>query len=101
MVVTGLVSNTELAARSSIGFFLFSAQGVNEGSLAHAGMRVVKSVDVTEGLVLTSGRWRDARQAQRAALIELEGESECEELQRFLDAVHVLGKDRRLSRLLR
>jgi hypothetical protein len=97
--VTGTVSNAELAARSSIGFFLFSAQGTNEALLARAGMSVVKSVDVTMGLVQTSGRWRDARQARRAELIGLEGESKFEELQRFLDTVHVLGKERRLSRI--
>jgi SAM-dependent methyltransferase len=99
VVVTGTVSNAELAARSSIGFFLFSAQGTNEALLARAGMSVVKSVDVTMGLVQTSGRWRDARQARRAELIGLEGESKFEELQRFLDTVHVLGKERRLSRI--
>jgi len=99
VVVTGLVSNAELTARSSIGFFLFSAQGVNEALLAQSGMRVVKSVDVTMGLVHTSGRWRDARLARRTELIDLEGESKFEGLQRFLDAVHGLGKERRLSRI--
>ena len=99
VVVTGLVSNAELAARSSIGFFLFSAQGVNEALLAQAGMPVVKTVDLTRGLMHTSARWRDARQARRGELIELEGESKFEELQRFLDAVHRLGLDRRLSRI--
>jgi SAM-dependent methyltransferase len=99
VVVTGLVSNAELASRSSIGFFLFSAPGVNEGLLGQAGMRVLQSVDVTEGLVLTSTRWREARQARRDALVDLEGESTFEELQHFLDAVRVLGNDRRLSRM--
>jgi SAM-dependent methyltransferase len=99
VVVTGLVSNAELAARSSIGFFVFSAQGVNETLLTEAGMRVVQSVDVTDGLVRTSARWRNARQTRRAALIDLEGESKFEELQRFLEAVHALGNDRRLSRI--
>lgn len=99
VVVTGLVSNAELAARSSIGFFLFSAQGLNEALLAQVGIHVEQSVDVTVGLVRTSRRWRDAREARRAELIALEGESTFEELQRFLDVVHLLGHDRRLSRL--
>lgn len=99
VVVTGLVSHAELAARSSIGFFLFSARGVNEDVLAQAGMPVVKSVDVTDNLVLTSARWRAARQSRREALIQLEGEAAFEGLQRFLDTVHVLGSERRLSRI--
>lgn len=99
VVVTGLVSNAEFAARSSIGFFLFSAPGVNEALLEEAGMRVVKVVDVTEGLVQTSSRWLEAREARRAELIDLEGESNFDELRRFLETVHALGRDRRLSRL--
>lgn len=99
VVVTGFVSKEELASRSSIGFFLFSARGVNEAVLAEAGLSVVKSADVTDNLELTSSRWRNARQAHRAALIELEGEAEFEGLQRFLQTVHVLGSERRLSRL--
>jgi ubiquinone/menaquinone biosynthesis C-methylase UbiE len=99
VVVTGFVSKDELASRSSIGFFLFSARGVNEAVLGEAGLRVAKSVDVTDNLVLTSARWRNARQARRAALIELEGEAEFEGLQRFLATVHALGSERRLSRV--
>jgi SAM-dependent methyltransferase len=99
VVVTGLVSKEELAARSSIGFFLFSALGVNERLLALAGMRMLRSADVTQGLELTSGRWRDARQARRDTLIELEGKSMFDELQHFLDAVRTLGSERRLSRI--
>jgi SAM-dependent methyltransferase len=99
VVVTGLVSNADLAARSALGFFLFSGPGANEALLVRAGMRVIQVVDVTDGLVQTSSRWRIARQTQRAALIDLEGESTFEGLQRFLDVVHALGQDRRLSRI--
>ncbi|HST07599.1 MAG TPA: methyltransferase domain-containing protein [Gemmatimonadaceae bacterium] len=99
VVVTGLVSNAELAARSSIGFFLFSAVGANDRVIAQSGMRLAQSVDVTEGLVLTSARWLDARRARREALTELEGEPTFEELQVFLGAVRTLGDERRLSRI--
>lgn len=99
VVVTGLLSNAEMAARSSIGFFLFSAPGVNEVLLPQAGFRVLDTVDVTEGVVQTSSRWRDARESRRSALIELEGESKFGDLQKFLDSVHTLAKERRLSRI--
>ena len=99
VVVTGLVTHAELQARSSIGFFLFSARGANEELMGRAGFRVVKSADVTQGLVETSSRWRDARLAKRDALLDLEGEPEFEGLQRFLEAVHALGRERRLSRI--
>jgi len=99
VVVTKLVSKDELAARSSIGFFTFSAPGVNERLLAQAGFSVARSVDLTEAIVRTSRRWRDARQARCAELVGLEGNATFEGLQHFLGAVHTLAAEGRLSRV--
>jgi SAM-dependent methyltransferase len=98
VVVTGLVSNEELAARSSIGFFLFSAPGANDALLRAAGFEVERAVDVTAGLVETSRRWREARAERRADLVALETDAKFEAIQKFLAAVHTLGVERRLSR---
>jgi SAM-dependent methyltransferase len=49
IVVTGPLSNAEMTARSSIGFFVFSPLGSNERSLAEAGFRLRTVTDVTEG----------------------------------------------------
>ena len=98
VVVTGCLSSAEIAARSSIGFFVFTPPGVNEALLRAAGFRVAAAVDVTQGVATTSQRWHDARSKHRAALLAIEGETRFDEFQRFLATVHALASERRLSR---
>ena len=98
IVVTGQLSNDEIRARSSIGFFLFTPVGCNERLLAESGFRLREVRDVTEAVASVSRRWRDARDERRAALVRLEGEEGFEGLQRFLDAVYTLASEGRLSR---
>lgn len=100
VVLTGLVSNAELAARSSIGFFLFSAPGANEVHLQEAGFQVERVADKTDSVVEISCRWRAARENRRAALVPLETEEKYEGIQKFLTAVHQLAGERRLSRFV-
>ena len=54
--------------------------------------------DVTGAEASVSARWRDARARRRDALAAIEGEEGFEGLQRFLDAVCTLSRERRLSR---
>jgi SAM-dependent methyltransferase len=98
VVLTGPVSNEELAARSNIGFFLFVPLDVTEAMLEKAGFRLLRREDVTGNIELTSGRWHAARQRHRDALLQIEGEERFEGLQRFLAAVYKLTCERRLSR---
>jgi SAM-dependent methyltransferase len=100
VVITGPVTNDELAGRSSIGLFLFVPPGVNERLIKEAGFRLVRQEDVTANAALVSGRWRDARAAHRTDLVQIEGEERFEGLQRFFAAVHQLTSERRLSRML-
>lgn len=100
VLITGPVSNDELALRSSIGFFLFVPPGINEQFIADAGLRLIKQQDVTENAALVSGRWRDSRERHKAALLEIEGEERFEGLQLFFAAVHRLTGERRLSRIV-
>ena len=99
VVVTGLVSQAELEARSSIGFFLFSGVGANEALLQAAGFRLERTADLTDAVAQVSRRWRAAREKWRSQLIRLETEAGYEAVQRFLAAVHVLAFERRLSRI--
>ncbi len=99
VVITGPVTNDELALRSSIGLFLFVPPGVNERLVAQAGFRLVKQEDVTANAALVSGRWREARARRRDDLIKIEGEERFEGLQKFFGAVHQLTSERRLSRV--
>lgn len=99
VVITGPVTNDELALRSSIGVFLFVPPGINERLMEQVGFRLVRQDDVTDNAALVSGRWRRAREARRAELIRIEGEERFEGLQRFFDAVHMLTSEKRLSRI--
>ncbi|MFO0874161.1 MAG: class I SAM-dependent methyltransferase [Phycisphaerales bacterium] len=100
VVTTGLVSNAELASRSSIGFFMFSVPGINDSLLQKAGFRVDRVVDMTESVVQVSRKWREARERRRSALLPLETVSKFEAIQKFLEAVHLLALERRLSRFV-
>jgi hypothetical protein len=98
MVLTGLVSNEELATRSSIGFYLFLPPGVNERLLERAGFTLLEVLDLTEAAAQVALRWHDARARYREALIAREGAANFEGLQRFLLGTHTLSAERRLSR---
>jgi SAM-dependent methyltransferase len=100
VVVTGEVTNEEVRVRSSIGFFLFTPLGHNERLLTQAGFVVQEVRDVTAAVASVSRRWHDARATRRDALVALEGEDGFEGVQRFLDAVHTLSSERRLSRFM-
>jgi cyclopropane fatty-acyl-phospholipid synthase-like methyltransferase len=100
VVITGPVSNEELAARSSIGFFLFVPLEVTQNLVREAGFRLIHCEDVTGNIELTSGRWHDSRERHASDLIKIEGEERYEGLQRFLSTVHKLTSERRLSRFV-
>ena len=100
VVVTGPVTGEELALRSSIGPFVFVPPSVNERLIEEAGFRLVRQEDRSDAAATVAGRWHDARQRRRDALIALEGESRYAGLQRFFAIVRDLARERRLSRWL-
>jgi SAM-dependent methyltransferase len=100
VVISGPVTNDELALRSSIGLFLFVPSGLNELLIAQAGLRIVEQEDVTDNAALIGGRWREARHNYKDDLLRIEGEERFESLQRFFDTVHKLTTERRLSRIV-
>jgi len=100
VVVTGLVTKEELARRSSTGHFEFCPPGVNERLLRAAGFELESIEDVTENEAQVSGRWHDAREKRADELRRLEGEETFAGLQRFLATVHLLTRERRLSRFV-
>jgi len=100
VVVTGVVTFEELAARASIGYFLFTPAGENERLLAAAGLDVVSVRDLTEDTAELAGRWHGARARRSEALAGVEGEIQFEAQQRFLETASTLARERRLSRFL-
>ena len=98
MVLTGLVSNEELATRSSIGYYLFLPPGENERLLRGAGFTMLHVEDLTPAAAAVARRWHDARARRQDALVAREGQANFDGLQRFLASVHTLSVQRRLSR---
>jgi hypothetical protein len=97
-IVTGLVTGEELAARSSIGVYVFSVASTNERLIGESGFQLLRSEDLTENMAAIAGRWHDARTRLSDALIADEGESTFGRVQRFLASCHLLASERRLSR---
>ena len=100
VVITGPVSNDEIAVRSSIGAFLFVPRGVNEELVAEAGLQLIRTEDATENEERVARRWLDARERRAEALRRLEGSARFDGVQRFLEIVHRLTAERRLSRIV-
>ena len=98
VVITGPVTNDEMAQRSSIGLFLFVPPGLNEELIAQAGFKLVEEQDVSDSAASIARRWHDARQNHREELVQIEGAERFDDLQRFFEAVHTLTSERRLSR---
>ena len=100
LVITGLVTNEELATRSSIGYYVFAAPGKNEKLIAEAGMELLGATDTTANVAAISKRWHDARAARSAKLTPIEGGPNFTGLQKFLQCVQTLSSEKRLSRFL-
>ena len=100
VVITGPVTNDELALRSAVGLFLFVPEDVNEQLIEQAGLHLVQQQDVSENAALVSRRWLESRERHRDELIQIEGEEGFEGLQKFFAAVQRLTSERRLSRFV-
>jgi SAM-dependent methyltransferase len=100
LVIGGMISHEEVAARSAIGYYLFSPPGENERLLRDAGFPRVEVLDTTASAAEISERWRNAREKNSEALAAIEGRVNFEGLQKFLATVENLSRERRLLRLL-
>jgi 2-polyprenyl-3-methyl-5-hydroxy-6-metoxy-1,4-benzoquinol methylase len=98
IVVTGPLTNAEIATRGAIGFFLFVPPGEDERLLDAAGLRLERSEDVTAAMAEVAGRWGAARAARAADLRRLEGEATFAGQQEFLRVAALIARERRLSR---
>jgi cyclopropane fatty-acyl-phospholipid synthase-like methyltransferase len=100
VVITGILTNEEIAIRSSLGFFLFDPKGENERLLKAAGFREIIANDVTDNIISTSRKWHDAREKKKPGLLKFEGEEKFNGIQSFLQTTHLLAAERRLSRFM-
>jgi ubiquinone/menaquinone biosynthesis C-methylase UbiE len=98
LVVSGALTNKEIAARSSIGYYVFVPRGENERLMQEAGLTFLQTQDTTQQAAVISQRWRDARARRETVLRKIEGEANFAGLQRFLACVHTLTAENRLAR---
>src|SRR5690606_4345952 len=73
VVITGPVDAAEIAARASIGRFIFTPPGENERLLAAAGFHLLEARDTTDAVAVIAARWLDARERRAAGIRPLEG----------------------------
>jgi hypothetical protein len=95
-----MVSNEEIATRSSIGFYVYSPPGENERLMERAGFRHIRVTDTTDSAARIAKQWHHAREKRKEELVAAEGSTNFEGLQRFLSCVHTLTSERRLLRYL-
>ena len=100
VVITGPVTNDELALRSAVGLFLFVPNGLNEQFIAQAGFRLLRREDASENAALIARQWYQARQNHKNELLRIEGDERFEGLQRFFETVHKLTSEKRLARIV-
>ena len=100
ITVTGILTNEEIATRSSIGFFLFTPKGEDERMLHDVGLKVLKIEDATENVELAARRRHQAREKRASPLRKIEGKETFEGQQEFLRVTALLAKERRLSRFV-
>lgn len=99
IVMTGPITNEEIAIRASIGFFVFVPAGTDEDLLKQAGFVVEHVEDRTQNMAENAAGWHRARAKREADLREIEGDDAFEGQQTFLETAAVLAKEQRLSRL--
>ena len=100
LVVTGPLTNTEIAVRSSAGFYLWVPQGYDQQVIANCGLRLLATENVTQNMAQIAARRRAARAARAAALREIEGDRDYEAHQEYLRIAALLAEEGRLSRYM-
>jgi ubiquinone/menaquinone biosynthesis C-methylase UbiE len=100
LVIGGMVSNEEIATRSSIGFYVYSPPGENERLMEQARFQHIRVKDTTESAARIAKRWYHAREKIKEELVAAEGDTNYEGLQQFLSCVHALTSEKRLLRYL-
>ena len=97
-VVTGPLTNAEIAVRGSSGLYLFVPRGYDERVINQCGMRVVACEDRTPKLGDVAERRKSARESRSSALRRVEGDEAYDNRQKFLSVVANLAREARLSR---
>ncbi len=100
ITLTGPLTNTEVAVRSSAGVYLFVPHGYDEGVIAQCGLQLLVCEDVTANMAKVAEARRAARVSRAAALREIEGDQAYDGQQEFLAVAARVAQEGRLSRFV-
>jgi cyclopropane fatty-acyl-phospholipid synthase-like methyltransferase len=100
ITLTGPLTNTEVAVRSSAGVYLFVPHGYDEGVIAQCGLQLLVCEDVTANMAKVAQARRAARASRSAALREIEGDQAYDGQQEFLAVAARVAREGRLSRFV-
>jgi SAM-dependent methyltransferase len=100
VTVTGALTNTEIALRSSAGFYLFVPLGYDERVIAQCGLRVLACEDRTRNMATVAEARHGARALRAHALREIEGAEAYRRQQEFLAVAARVAMQGRLSRFV-
>jgi len=100
LVIGGIVSDQDIAERSSIGYYEFSPPGENERLLQAARFEIDDMRETSLAAAELARRRHHSRERYREELIVAEGEVNFEGLQRFLSCVRKLSSEKRLLRFV-
>ena len=100
ITLTGPLTNTEVAVRSSAGVYLFVPHGYDEGVIALCGLQLLVCEDVTANMARVAEARRAARALRTSALREIEGDQAYDGQQEFLAVAARVAREGRLSRFV-
>jgi cyclopropane fatty-acyl-phospholipid synthase-like methyltransferase len=100
VIVTGPLTNVEIAIRSSTGFFLFVPPNYDESLIAECGLRLLVCEDLTANVAEVAQRRRAARASRSTALRATEGDQTYDGQQEFLAVASRIAGEGRLSRFV-
>lgn len=100
ITLTGPLTNTEVAIRSSAGVYLFVPHGYDEGVIAQCGLQLLVCEDVTANMAKVAEARRAARASRSALLREIEGDPAYHGQQEFLAVAARVAEEGRLSRFV-
>ena len=100
ITVTGPLTAAEIAARSSIGFFLFVPEGYDEQVIAAVALRLLNKENVTGNMADLAARRGTARAAHEQDLRRIEGDESYEAQQKFFEVAARIAREGRLSRFV-
>ncbi len=100
ITLTGPLTNTEVAIRSSAGVYLFVPHGYDEHVIAQQGLQLLVCEDVTGNMAKVAEARHAARASRTAALREIEGDEAYDGQQEFLAVAARIAREGRLSRVV-